>query len=100
MFLVILTSTPASFFSTPTTEGGDSLKLADFGLAMSMSEKSEEENTDEVSVYCVIWCYIMLCYVIFGYVTKVKVPKDVHITFKFWLWHTTSVLLLFFILYF
>ena len=54
MFLVILTSTPASFFSTPTTEGGDSLKLADFGLAMSMSEKSEEENTDEVSVYCVI----------------------------------------------
>lgn len=30
------------------TEGGDSLKLADFGLAMSMAEKSEEDNTDEV----------------------------------------------------
>ncbi len=30
------------------TEGGDSLKLADFGLAMYMSEKAEEEATDEV----------------------------------------------------
>ena len=30
------------------TEGGDMLKLADFGLAMAMSEKAEEENTDEV----------------------------------------------------
>lgn len=35
-------------------EGGDSLKLADFGLAMSMSEKSEEENTDEVSIVCFV----------------------------------------------
>jgi hypothetical protein len=31
------------------TEGGDSLKLADFGLVMYMSEKAEEEATDEVS---------------------------------------------------
>jgi serine/threonine protein kinase len=32
------------------TEGGDSLKLADFGLAMSMSELSQEDATDEVGV--------------------------------------------------
>ena len=39
------------------TEGGDSLKLADFGLAMSMAEKAEEDNTDEVSgVFCCFYC--------------------------------------------
>lgn len=31
------------------TEGGDTLKLADFGLAMSMADKADSENTDEVS---------------------------------------------------
>lgn len=30
------------------TEGGDSLKLADFGLAMSMTDVAQEDATDEV----------------------------------------------------
>ncbi|KAJ1442655.1 kinase-like domain-containing protein, partial [Ochromonadaceae sp. CCMP2298] len=29
------------------TEGGDTLKLADFGLAMSMTQKADTEATDE-----------------------------------------------------
>jgi serine/threonine protein kinase len=37
------------------TEGGDSLKLADFGLAMSMSELSQEDATDEVR-HCTLNC--------------------------------------------
>lgn len=42
------------------TEGGDSLKLADFGLAMSMSEKPEEETTDEVSIYSTYSFFFLL----------------------------------------
>lgn len=44
------------------TEGGDSLKLADFGLAMSMAEKAEEETTDEVGILLCFEHKILICW--------------------------------------
>lgn len=42
------------------TEGGDSLKLADFGLAMAVTETEEETNTDEVKEIGAEYCVLLL----------------------------------------
>jgi len=79
-------------FSTLLIEGGDSLKLADFGLAMSMSEKAEEENTDEVSVrilcgllfvcvYCpwkTLWCRNCYFPIFVSKVCVCRIPLTTH----------------------
>ncbi len=41
------------------TEGGDLVKLADFGLAINMDENSKEEANEEVKIWNVLSAFVV-----------------------------------------